>query len=110
MKISIEHSDGSAFSIKVPNWLALGRLGIGFLARSIVKQNGGAIISVKIGVYNTEKEPEPLAKKEYKEAVKEMKRILIGARGELRAFLKRHPDFVLVDVIGEGGDHVRITL
>ena len=110
MKIGIEHSDGSAFSIKFPNWLILGRLGIGFVARSIVKQNGGAVMSVKIGDGNAEKEFAPQDKKEHKEAVRQMKKTLIGVRGELRAFLKRHPDFVLVDATEDGGDHVKITL
>ncbi len=110
MKISIEHSDGRAFSIKFPNWLILGRLGIGFVARSIVKQNDGSVISVKINGDSTEKSREPQGKKEYKLAVKKMKKTLIGARGELRAFLRKNPDFVLVDATEEDGDRVKITL
>ena len=110
MKISIEHSDGSSFSIKFPNWLVFGRIGIGFVARSIVKQNGGAIISVKIGCGNNEKSPVPQDKEEYKTAVKKMKGMLIGARGELRAFLSKNPDFVLVDATEEDGDRIKITL
>ncbi len=110
MRISIEHSDGRAFSIKFPNWLIFGRLGIGFVARSIVKQNGGAVISVKIGDGNTEKSAAPQGKKEYKTAVKKMKGMLIGARGELRTFFRKNPDFVLVDATEEEGDRVKITL
>ena len=109
MKIGIEHSDGSAFSIKFPNWLILGRLGIGFVARSIVKQNGGAVISVKIGGNDDGKSHTPLGRREYKAAVKRVKQMLMGARRELRTFLKQHPNFVLIDVVSEDGEQVKIS-
>ena len=109
MKIKIKQSDNRAFSIKFPNWLVLGRLGIGFAARSIVKQNGGAVIIVKIGGDDNEKSHTPLSKREFKTAVKRVKRMLMGARGELRTFLKQHPDFVLVDIVSEDGEQVKIS-
>ena len=109
MKIKIKHNENRSFSVKFPNWLVLGRLGIGFAARSIVKQNGGAVINVKIGGGDDEKSHTPLGKREYKAAVKRVKRTLMGARGELRAFLKQHPNFVFVDVVSEDGEQVKIS-
>ena len=109
MKIKIKHNENRTFSVKIPNWLVLGRPGIGFAARSIVKQNGGAVISVKIGGDDDEKSHTPLGKREYKAAVKRVKQMLMGARRELRTFLKQHPNFVLIDVVSEDGEQVKIS-
>ena len=114
MKIMIDHNDGTSFSIKFPNWLVFNRLGLGFAAKSMVKQNG-SFMSVKIGDACKEDElPKPekarvFDKKEFKKAVKRMKKGLICARGDLRSFLKRNPDFLLVDVKEASGERVRIS-
>ncbi|MBQ7333297.1 MAG: hypothetical protein IJW38_02990 [Clostridia bacterium] len=109
MKISIEHNDGRAFSIKFPNWLILSRLGIGIAAKSIVKQDGSAI-SVKIGNADIEEKQNALIdKKEFKLAVKKMKLALLYARREFCSFLKRNPVFLFIDVVGEDGECVKIS-
>ena len=123
MKINVEENNGKSFSIKFPNWLIFTRLGISFAAKNIVK-NGNLGISIQENEEGCEENTEineygykeeygekaPLDKKEFKKGVKKMKRALISARKDLRAFLKRNPDFVLVDVEDEDGDCVKITL
>ena len=108
MKISVEKSDGKAFSIKIPNWLVLNRLGAGFIAKSIVKSSN---LGVCVNVNGNEKEtPKALDKKELKIATKKMRRALISVLRELRGFLKRNSNFVLVDVVDTDGECVKITL
>ena len=109
MKILVEQNDERSFSIKIPNWLLLSRIGLHFLAKNIAK-NGGVSIKLNFdGDENENLEPVKVNKKEFKASVKKTKRSLIGARAELRAFIKRHPDFVLVDVLGSDGEHVKVS-
>ena len=101
MKIHTESADGSSFSIKFPNWLVLNKLGVGIISKSIVS-------SGRKWEKNGSEEEE--SKAERKLAVKKLKKALVPVIGELRAFLKRHPNFVLVEGVDSDGDSFIITL
>ncbi len=101
MKIHTESADGSSFSIKFPNWIILNRLGVGFISKSIISSGSKW---AKSGSETKGSEAER------KLAVKKLKKTLVPVIGELRAFLKRHPDFVLVEGADSDGDSFTITL
>ena len=110
MKIIVEENNCKSFSVKIPNWLIFNRLGIGFLAKSILKSDK---LGVTVGKNDSEAElldmQEIPDKKEFKKSLKKLKRNLIKNLGEIRAFFKRNPGFVLVDVVEDSGDCVKIT-
>lgn len=113
MKISVKEKNGKAFSIKFPNWLILNRLGISLIVNAILKEEkiGISVAFEKEGADIAEQElSQKKSKKIAKEQRKRLKKGFFSALGELRAFLKRNRDFVLVDTVDSDGDHTEITL
>lgn len=108
MRILIKENNGISFSIAFPNWLVLNKLGIGFLSKTIARSGK---LGISIGSSrNTECEVEKLDKRRLKREAKKIKRAVIPALREFRAFVKRNPNFVLVEVDENDGDNVTVTL
>ena len=109
MKINVEENNSKCVSIKIPNWLIFNRLGIGFLTKSLLKSGK---LGVTVGKIDGEAAPLDVQKipdkKEFKSSLKKMKRSLGKNLGEICAFFKRNPGFVVADVVEADGDKVKI--
>ena len=110
MTIRTESHDGSSFTVKFPNWILLNRLGIGIALKSIARRSKKYTGGEKNDEYMNKEAYSAEGKTEDRLAAKKLKKALGPVIGELRAFLKRHPDFVLLEAQDSDGDTTTITL
>ena len=109
MKITVDNPDGSSFKIKFPNWVFLNRLGVGYIAKQMAREDKMGI-SVSYGDAGGDEEVRDApSRSEMRERSKRIKRALVPALREIRAFIKKNPDFVLVDAFDSEGEHVTVS-
>ena len=110
MRIHTESADGSSFTVKFPNWILLNRLGIGFALKGIARRSKTYAGRGKTDEYTNNKTDIGEKKAEERLAAKRLKRALVPVLADLKSFLKRHPNFVLVEGVDSDGDSFIITL
>ena len=110
MTIHTKSHDGSSFTVKFPNWILLNRLGIGIALKSIARRSKKYTGGEKNDEYMNKEAYSAEKKTEDRVAAKRLKRALLPTLADFRSFLKRHPDFVLLEAQDSDGDITTITL